>query len=97
MLVGNNWVSRVVFYQNTQYGGADGQPLVSGSYTQSQLAAAGVPNHWASSVQILGGQTVIMYSADNFTGTSWTLTTNTPDFTKLSPNANDQMSSCKIQ
>jgi hypothetical protein len=28
---------------------------------------------------------------------SWTLATNTPDFTRLSPNANDKMVSCKIQ
>ena len=74
-----------------------GQPLAVGTYTQAQLAAKGVPNRWASSVQIPGGQTVIMYSADNFTGTSWTLTANTPDFTRLSPSASNQMSSCKIQ
>jgi len=38
-----------------------------------------------------------MYLADNFTGTSWTLTANTPDSTRLSPSANEQILSCKIQ
>ena len=40
---------------------------------------------------------VQVYSADNFTGTPWTFTANTPGFTKLSPSASDQMLSCKIQ
>jgi parallel beta-helix repeat protein len=99
-LVGNIFqsnVSEVVFYQNTQYTGTAGQPLAVGNYTQSQLASNGVPTLWASSVLIPSGQTVIMYTADNFTGTSWTLTTNTPNFTTLSPSANDKMVSCKIQ
>jgi hypothetical protein len=38
-----------------------------------------------------------MYANDNFGGTSWTLTADTPNFVNLNPNANDQMSSCKIQ
>jgi alpha-L-fucosidase 2 len=87
----------VVFYQDTQYGGTAGQSLAVGTYTEAQLAAKGVPNDWASSVQIPSGRTVIMYANDNFAGTSWTLTANTPDFTQLSPSANDQMSSCKVQ
>ena len=32
-----------------------------------------------------------------FGGTSWTLTSDTADLRSLSPNANDQMSSCRIQ
>ncbi|MDB6052997.1 MAG: tps 2, partial [Verrucomicrobiales bacterium] len=87
----------VVFYQNTSYSGAAGQALPVGTYTLSQLAARGVPNDWASSVKIPSGRTVIMYSDDNFSGNSWTRTSDTPDFTTLSPNANDQMSSCKVQ
>jgi len=86
----------VAFYQNTSYGGTAGQTLTAGNYTQSQLAALGVPNDWASSARIPIGWTVTMYSADNFTGTSWVLTSDTPDFTTLSPSANDQLSSCKI-
>ena len=87
----------VTFYQDTQYGGAASQGLAKGTYTTSQLAAKGVPDNWASSVRIPSGWTVIMYANDNFGGTSWTLTADTPNFTQLSPNANDQLSSCKIQ
>jgi len=87
----------VIFYQDTNYGGAAGQSLAKGTYTLAQLAAKGVPNDWASSVRIPAGWTVIIYANDNFSGTSWTRTADTPDFTVLNPNANDQMSSCKIQ
>ena len=87
----------VIFYQDTNYGGAVGQSLAKGTYTTSQLAAKGVLNDWASSVKIPAGWTVIIYANDNFGGTSWTRTADTPDFTVLSPNANDQMSSCKVQ
>jgi hypothetical protein len=38
-----------------------------------------------------------MFQHDNFTGTSWTLTSDTPNFVTLSPNANDQVSSVRIQ
>lgn len=95
-LTGNNWQG-VVFYQNTQYGGAASQVIPKGTYTLAQLAALGVPNDSSSSLSDLNGWTVIMYTDDNFSGTSWTLTGDTPDFTKLNPSANDQMSSCKIQ
>jgi hypothetical protein len=96
---GNSWqgVSGVTFYQNTQYAGTAGQPLSVGTYTLSQLAAKGVPNDWASSARVPSGRTVIMYHDDNFGGTSWTITSDTPDFSTLSPSANDQMSSCKVQ
>lgn len=94
---GNNWQG-ALFYQNAQYGGTVGQPLPVGTYTLAQLAAKGVPNDWASSMRIIpGGHTVIIYSDDNFSGTSWTLTDDTPDFSTLSPSANDLMSSCKVQ
>jgi glucuronoarabinoxylan endo-1,4-beta-xylanase len=87
----------VVFYQDYNYGGTAGQSLAKGTYTLSQLAAKGVPNDWASSVTIPAGWTVIVYSDDNFSGTSWTLTSSTPNFGALNPSANDVMSSCKIQ
>ncbi len=86
----------VTFYQDPNYGSAASQGLIAGNYTLSQLAAQGVPNDWASSVYIPSGWTVTMYADDNFGGTSWTLTSPVADFTALSPNANDQMSSCKI-
>jgi hypothetical protein len=95
-LSGNSWQG-VIFYQNSQYGGTAGQALGVGTYTLSQLAALGVPNDWASSVRIPSGRTVIMYHDDNFAGTSWTLTGDTADLSTLSPSANDQMSSCKVQ
>ncbi len=87
----------VVFYQDVNYGGAAGQGLAKGNYTQAQLAAKGVPNDWASSARVPSGWTVIMYANDNFGGTSWTLTADTPNFINLNPSANDQMTSCKIQ
>jgi hypothetical protein len=86
----------VVFYPNTAYGGTAGDPLPAGSYSSSQLAARGMPAKWASSVQIPGNLKVIMYSGDNFTGTSWTVTSNTSDFATLSPTAAKQMTSCKV-
>lgn len=87
----------VTFYQDYSYDGQASSTLAKGSYTMAQLAAAGVTNDWASSVSIPAGWTVIMYQNDNFSGTSWTLTSSTPNFSTLSPNANDQMSSCIIQ
>ncbi len=87
----------VTFYQNTNYGGAASQALPVGNYTLSQLAALSVPNDWASSVRIPAGRTVIMYNDDNFSGQSWTLTADTPNFTSLTPNANDRVSSVRIQ
>ena len=99
-LTGNSWQSGpgagVVFYQNTTYTGAAGLPLTAGNYTLAQLAAMNVPNDWASSMTLPPGWTVTAYSGDNFTGTSWVLTTNVPSFLTLPPSANDQMSSCKI-
>jgi len=44
-----------------------------------------------------GGFTVIMFQHNNFLGASWTLTSDTPNFLNLSPNANDQVSSVRIQ
>jgi hypothetical protein len=54
-------------------------------------------NDWASSVRIPSGFTVIMFQHNNFMGASWTLTSDTPNFLNLSPNANDQVSSVRIQ
>jgi hypothetical protein len=87
----------VTFYADYSYDGAASSTLAKGSYTMAQLAALGVTNDWASSVSIPAGWTVIMYQNDNFTGTSWTRTNSTPNFSNLSPSANDQMSSCIIQ
>lgn len=87
----------VTFYQDINYGGTATSTIAKGNYTLSQLQALGFVNDWASSVKIPSGWTVTMYSDDNFSGTSWTLTANTANFTTLSPNANDVVSSVKIQ
>jgi hypothetical protein len=87
----------VTFYQDINYTGTATSTIAKGNYTLSQLQALGFVNDWASSVKIPTGWTVTMYGDDNFTGTSWTLTSNTTNFTTLSPNANDLVSSVKIQ
>lgn len=87
----------VTFYQNTSYGGTASQVLPVGNYTLQQLAARGVPNDWASSVRVPSGRTLIMYADDNFSGASWTRTADTPNFSSLSPNADNQVSSCRVQ
>lgn len=87
----------VVFHQNVGYGGASSQSIQPGTYTMAQLAGMGVPDNWASSLQIPNGWTVTMYEHDNFSGQSWTLTGDTPNFAVLSPtSANDKVSSCVI-
>ncbi len=89
--------SGVTFYQDINYGGSASHVLPVGNYTIAQLAARGMPNDWASSVKVPAGRTLIMYADDNFSGTSWTRTSDTPNFTTLSPNANDQVSSIRVQ
>jgi hypothetical protein len=87
----------VVFFQHSNFGGASSQALAPGNYTLSALVALGFVNDWASSVRIPAGRTVTMFQHDNFTGTSWTLTADTPSFSALSPSANDQVSSVRVQ
>ncbi|MDX6241570.1 MAG: hypothetical protein QOG10_6394, partial [Kribbellaceae bacterium] len=87
----------VIFYQDVNYGGAAGQPLAKGNYTRAQLQAAGVQDNWASSARVPAGWSVTFFADDNFSGTSWTRTADTPNFIALSPNANDVLTSCRIQ
>jgi len=94
---GGGGATGVKFYQNTNYGGTATSSIPKGNYTLSQLQAYGFVNDWASSVTIPAGWTVIMYSNNNFGGTSWTLTSSNANFPGLSPNANDVVSSVKIQ
>ena len=89
--------SGVVFFQDINYGGAQSQPLAPGDYNLGQLQAMGMPNDWASSVRIPSGRTVTMYQHWDFTGTSWTLTSDNANFVALSPNANDQASSVRVR
>jgi len=86
----------VRFYQQPGYAGDASHSLVAGNYTQSQLASLGVPNAAVSSAQVPRGWTVTMYTNDNFTGQSWTLTSDTLNFSTLTPNASNKISSCKI-
>ncbi|MDN5286223.1 MAG: alpha,6-mannanase [Mucilaginibacter sp.] len=87
----------VTFYANTMYGGASTKPIPKGNYTLAQLKAYGFVDDWASSASIPDGWVVTMYSDDNFQGTSWQLTSDTPHFPNLTPTANDVVSSVKIQ
>jgi hypothetical protein len=87
----------VNFYQDINYGGTATQAIPKGNYTLAQLQGYGFVNDWASSVKIPTGWTVTLYSNDNFSGTSWTLTANTASFVNLVPNANDVVSSVRIQ
>jgi fibronectin type 3 domain-containing protein len=85
----------VTFYVDANYSGAATRILTAGNYTLSQLAGAGSPNDSASSCRIPNGWTVIIYQNDGFSGTSWTLTSDTPNFTAYA-GLNDNMSSCRI-
>jgi hypothetical protein len=96
-VVSGSSTAGVVFYQDVDYGGTASSTLDKGNYTMAQLLAAGVANDWASSARVPSGWTVTMFSDDNFGGTSWTRTADTPNFVSLSPNANDVLSSCRIQ
>lgn len=87
----------VKFFQHINNGGTATSSIPKGNYTLAQLQAYGFVNDWASSVTIPAGWTVIMYSNNNFGGTSWTLTSSNANFTALSPNANDVVSSVRIQ
>jgi hypothetical protein len=94
---GGGGSSGVVFYQDINDGGTATTAIPKGNYTLSQLQAYGFVKNWASSVTIPAGWKVIMYKSDNFSGTSWTLTSSNSNFTALSPNANDVVTSVKIQ
>ena len=94
---GTGMPAGVTFYQDVSYLGNASQIIPYGSYTMSQLQAYGFGNDWASSVKVPAGYTLIMYADDNFTGQTWTLTSDMPDFTQLSPDANDIVTSVKVQ
>jgi beta-glucanase (GH16 family) len=62
----------------TVYGDCEGygwisQPITPGSYTTAQLAALGVINNQASSIEVPAGWLVTIYDGDNFTGESITI------------------------
>jgi alpha-L-fucosidase len=85
--------ARVVFHQDVNYGGT-AVALGPGTYTTAQLAAAGIPNNWVSSVTVPAGHTVEIYDLDNLGGTRWTFTSSNSDF--VAAGLNDRMSSVRI-
>jgi predicted alpha-1,2-mannosidase len=87
----------VTFYQDVSCLGNATQIIPYGSYTMSQLQAYGFGDNWASSVKVPTNYTLIMYADDNFTGQTWTLTSDAPDFRLLNPDANDIVTSVKVQ
>ena len=87
----------VKFFQDVNYGGKATLEIPKGNYTLSQLKAYGFVDNWASSVQMPQGWTVIMYIDDKFKKTSWTLTSSNTNFSLLAPNANEVVTSVKIQ
>jgi alpha-L-fucosidase len=80
-------------FQNVDYQGTRGV-LRLGSYTSSQLSAAGLGPAMASSILVPDGYRVTGYSGDNFTGTAWTFTSNAADL-RVTGN-NDAIASLKV-
>lgn len=72
-------------FQDVGYAGA-GAVLPLGAYTASQLSAAGAGPARISSLRVPHGYQVTGYSGDNFTGTAWTFTTDTPDLRQTGNN-----------
>ena len=87
----------VSFFADANYGGAATTTIPKGTYTLAQLQGYGFVNDWASSAKVPSGWSVTMYADDNFTGSSWAITSDKADFTTFSPTANDKVSSIKIQ
>ncbi|MER6410149.1 alpha-L-fucosidase [Streptomyces humidus] len=85
-------VSATVF-QDVGYEGARAV-LPLGSYTSSQLTAAGLGPAMTSSLLLPDGYQVTGYSGDDFTGTAWTFTSSTPDL--RATGNNDVIASLKV-
>ncbi|WP_330293450.1 alpha-L-fucosidase [Streptomyces sp. NBC_00576] len=85
--------ARVTVFQDVSYSSASAA-LTLGSYTSSQLSAAGVGSATISSLRVPQGYRVTGYSGDNFTGTAWTFTADNPDL-RVTGN-NDAIVSLKV-
>ncbi|MCX5058748.1 MULTISPECIES: alpha-L-fucosidase [unclassified Streptomyces] len=85
--------ARVTVFQDVSYSSASAV-LTLGSYTSSQLSAAGVGSATISSLRVPQGYRVTGYSGDNFTGTAWTFTADNPDL-RVTGN-NDAIVSLKV-
>lgn len=68
--------------------------LPLGSYTSSQLSAAGIAPAGISSMLVPDGYQLTGYSGDNFTGTAWTFTADTSDL--RATGNNDAIASLKV-
>jgi hypothetical protein len=83
----------VTLYQDCNYTGT-AVTLPAGTYTTSQLSAAGVLDNLASSLRIPGGYTVVLYDGDNLTGASLALSSDAACL--VSNGFNDRTSSVSI-
>jgi hypothetical protein len=81
------------FYQHDNFAG-NSVSLGRGSYTLSQLIAAGIANDDITSVRVPAGYSVTIYQHDNFGGTSWTLTGDEANLGNRG--CNDMLSSVRI-
>ncbi|MFF0156923.1 alpha-L-fucosidase [Streptomyces sp. NPDC005263] len=81
-------------FTDVDYAGT-GAVLALGDYTASALTSAGLSARTLSSLRPAAGCQVIGYSGDDFTGTSWTFTADSPDL-RVTGN-NDAITSLKVQ
>jgi hypothetical protein len=79
------------FYQNASYAGYEVE-LPVGEYTTAAMVAKGIKDKDISSVIVGLGVKIILYSGDNFTGTSFELTSSSSYISAF----NDKASSIKV-
>ena len=89
----NNGPSGVLLYQGCNYTGW-AAAFSEGSYTLADMQALGAINDDASSLRIPSGYTVTLYSENNFTGSSITLTAD--DACLIDNSFNDKISSMRV-
>jgi lysyl endopeptidase len=85
----------VQLFQHCNFGGWRATFNNNGNVSQAQLTAAGGVNNDASSIRIPAGRTVTLFTGNNQTGRSVTLTGDTACFVGI--NFNDVLSSMRIQ
>ena len=85
--------TKVELYQHTNYVGWKAA-FGTGSYTLSQMIAAGAANDDASSIKVPAGYRVTLYADDNFSGTAIVKTAS--DSSLVDDSFNDRVSSMKI-
>jgi hypothetical protein len=81
------------FHSDTNYGGK-AVTLDLGNYTLAQMQEAGITNDSISSIRVPADYTVVAYSNDGFSGTSWTLTSDNSSL--VASGNNDMISSIKV-